>query len=603
MSLRFTRRATADHDRARELAAARLDEVLLAGDAAWLEAHLAACPDCRAVAAEYDGQRSLFGALRLDTPEPPRDLWARTAAVIDGQGAGRSRRIGGWRPRSLPLAPVAGLMVIAIAVGAGMLNGRGLFPDGTGNGEGPMPTPIDVAATDISVVSRGADGTVQIVTRRLDQVCPMGVEACGISTSSGVTTTASIDGSAGLDAIFSPSRDNVVVVQRGAGATGVYVLNVSTASPSPDPTPSAAPAVTPVPAVTPAPAATPGDSVEPATQDPGLATASPADPTATPDPAATATTSPVTSDPPATAEPPATATPAVSAEPEPTASPSVSAEPEPTAPTPTPTIAVSPTPGGPLEIASGVIVVGSIAAYAPDGSMFAFTARPADGSAGPDVYVWTVGDAGARAVTTDHASVFSGWLDGRLLVGRVVDGKPVTVLVDPATGPETPVDGDPTWRPAVAPGGQTAVWWDGTVKIADDGFTPVPGAGRLVLAAWPAGRASGMPQVLHAGPLSDWDVHWDEGGSVLAVWTTGEDGGAAGSLSLYAIDAASGAADLDHPLLDGAPAFAGFSLEPGRLVWSAPADGGNTTVQVFAWSGDSPGTLALPAAQGATVVH
>ncbi len=43
---------------------------------------------------------------------------------------------------------------------------------------------------------------------------------------------------------------------------------------------------------------------------------------------------------------------------------------------------------------------------------------------GPDVYVWNVGDAGARAVTTDHASVFSGWLDERLLVSRVVDGSP-----------------------------------------------------------------------------------------------------------------------------------------------------------------------------------
>ena len=661
MNLRITRHATADHDRARELAATRLDEALAAGDAAWLEDHFAACPDCRAVATEYDGQRSMFSVLRLDAPEPPRDLWARTAAVIDAQGAGRSRRIEGWLPRSIPLAPVAGLMIIAIAVGAGLLNGRGLFPGGSGNGEGPMPTPIDVAATDVSVVSRGADGTIQIVTRRLDQVCPMGVEACGISTSSGVTTTASIDGSANLDAIFSPSRENVVVVQRGAGATGVYVLNVRTASPSPVPTPSAT-----APAATPAPTATPGVSAEPATQDPGVATASPTGSASTATPEPTATPGPVTSEPPTatpmlsaepeptatpsvsaepeptatpsvsaepeptatpsvsaepeptatpsvSAEPEPTATPSVSAEPEPTATPSVSAEPEPTAtpsvsaeptaPVPTPVIAVSPTPGGPLEIASDVIVVGSIAAYAPDGSMFAFTARPADGSAGPDVYVWTVGDAGARAVTTDHASVFSSWLDGRLLVSRVEDGKPVTVLVDPATGAETPVDGDPTWRPSVAPRGQTAVWWDGTVKLADDGFTPVPGAGRLVLAAWPAGGASGKPQVLHAGPLTDWDVHWDEDGTVLAAWTTGKDAGAAGSLSLYALDAASGRADLDHPLLDGAPAFAGFSLEPGRLVWSAPADGGNTTVKVFAWSGDSPGTLELPAEQGATVVH
>ncbi len=102
--------------------------------------------------------------------------------------------------------------------------------------------------------------------------------------------------------------------------------------------------------------------------------------------------------------------------------------------------------------------------------------------------------------------------------------------------------------------------------------------------------------MLHDGALADWEVHWDQDGTMLAVWTAGKGAGAAGSLSLYPIDPATGRADLDHPLLDEAPAFAGVSLEAGRLVWSAPRAAGNTTVQVLAWSGDSVGRLSCLAA-------
>ena len=86
---------------------------------------------------------------------------------------------------------------------------------------------------------------------------------------------------------------------------------------------------------------------------------------------------------------------------------------------PTPSVEVTPRPDGAVEIASNVIVVGTTAAYSPDGTHFAFTARPADGDAGPDVYVWKVGDKRALAVTDDHRSVFAGWLGKRLLISRV----------------------------------------------------------------------------------------------------------------------------------------------------------------------------------------
>ena len=59
------------------------------------------------------------------------------------------------------------------------------------------------------------------------------------------------------------------------------------------------------------------------------------------------------------------------------------------------------------------------AAYSPDGAWFAFTARPSDGSAGPDIYVWRVGDQlaerGPRATTP--ASSHRGPGDRRSMAG------------------------------------------------------------------------------------------------------------------------------------------------------------------------------------------
>jgi len=590
------------HDRARDLAATRLDEPLPAADLAWLEDHLAACADCAAVAAEYDEQRLSLRAFRLDLPEPPRDLWARTAAALDAEGPGRSRRFGGWFPKGLPLAPVAGLMVVAIAVSVGLLNGRSLFPDSTINGDVPMPTPIDVAATEVQVLTRSEDGTVRVLTRHVDQMCPTGVDTCGISSTFDVTTTASISGSADLDGIISPTQDRMVVLDRGGGVGGVggvYVVTMDAPSPTPAPTATPDPSASPD-AVSPAPTTTPDPSAPAATPDPSApATPDPSAPTTTPDPSAPATPDP--SAPAATPDPSAPATPdpsAPAATPDPAASPGPTPDP---AAEPTPSIAVSPAPDGALEIARDVIVVGGIAAYSLDGSHFAFSARPADGSVGPDVFVWTVGDAEARAVTSDHVSVFAGWLDGRLLVSRVADGNPETVLLDLADGSESALGEGRTWRPAIGPDGRTAAWWDGSVTFADGGVTPVPDMGRLVLAGWPASDAN--PQVLAAGRLTDWDVNWAADGTVLGVWTTTGKPGKVGSLSLYAVDPDSGRADLGNPLIDAAPAFDGFSLRSGRLAWTAPADDGGTTVQVAVWSGRDVNQLELQTEQGVKVVR
>ena len=95
----------------------------------------------------------------------------------------------------------------------------------------------------------------------------------------------------------------------------------------------------------------------------------------------------------------------------------------------------------------------------------------------------------------------------------------------------------------------------------------------------------------------------DEDGTRLAVWVSRDGPDEAGQLSLYDIDPATGRADLDHPTLDKAPAYAGFALHPGRLAWSAPTAGGDTSVEILAWDGTSVGTVSLPAEDGTTILR
>ena len=156
------------------------------------------------------------------------------------------------------------------------------------------------------------------------------------------------------------------------------------------------------------------------------------------------------------------------------------------------------------------------------------------------------------------------------------------------------------WRPTVGPRREMAIWWEGSVKQADDGITWVPDRGRLLLGTWPDLADS---QVLADGAVTDWDVSWDETGTKLAVWVSRDAPGKAGKLSLYTVDPATGRPDLAHPPLDGAPAYAGFALEDSRLAWSSPDEGGDTSVVVLGWSGNTFGKVKLPTENGATVLR
>lgn len=589
MSPRPDQVPSGEHARAADLAALRLDEPLMARETEWLDRHLAGCQDCRSVAAEYDEDRALLRGLRDVTPVPPRDLWARTAAAIEVEHGARRPSRGFWRLGRLPLAPVAAFLVAAIAFGAGFLNGA--FPFGPGHGS-PFPTPIQVGSGEVRVLTLAADGSLSVSSKRYDQVCPIGTSVCNGSTATdGSTRTIPLADLGLVDAYLSPLQDHIVVLQKGSDPSGVFVVPVN-------PFPNGSPSANPTP-----PPGSPSASETPST--------GPVSPT----PSATSSEQP-------------------SASPTATPEPSGSAN-APDNPVPSASVSVTPQPDGTIQIAHDVIVVGSISAYSSDGTRFAFTARPADGSTGPDIYVWNTAESQARPVTSDHASLFAAWVHNSLLVSRVVNGTATTTLLDPTTGVAEPIAAGTAWRPAPGPGDSTAVWWDGTITRSEDGFGWVPGSGRLVLGSWPSGAAALQPataspadtptpdpaaspaetptpspaarafelQTLAQGPLREWQVRWDPSGATMAVWVATGAAGAPGLLSLYAIDPATGAANLATPLLSNAPAYGGFSLLAGRLTWSVPTTTGASVLDVLAWSGTSIGQIELTVGQGTTLIR
>jgi len=177
------------HERARARAAERLDGPLGLAESTWLEGHLADCPSCAATAAAYEADRAALRTLCDEQPEPPRDLWARTAAAIellsiesglpdelpDSETEPSRGRFGG-----LPLGAMSAVAVVVVVVGATLLsNGIGAPQSATraaasdAGGAGPSlaaasvapevapgaePTPFAVGAGDVAWVDTGPDG-------------------------------------------------------------------------------------------------------------------------------------------------------------------------------------------------------------------------------------------------------------------------------------------------------------------------------------------------------------------------------------------------------------------------------------------------------------
>ena len=96
-------------------------------------------------------------------------------------------------------------------------------------------------------------------------------------------------------------------------------------------------------------------------------------------------------------------------------------------------------------------MVGTPPAYSADGQWVAFSARPADGSYGPDVYAWRLGDPKARLLTADHGSVFSGWIDDEIIVSTARVSATVTAGASEGPSSEPSPGGAPTPGPTATP--------------------------------------------------------------------------------------------------------------------------------------------------------
>lgn len=574
------------HARARTRAAQRLDGPLGLAESTWLDAHLADCAGCSAVAAQYDADRAALRSLRDTAPTPPRDLWARTAAAIEVEAAaergsaGRAVR----RFRDLPLPAISGLAVAVVVIAFGAFS-TGLLGSAPGVDVAVIPaaggpqvaatdepptlapeaTPLLADAGDVAWVRRDSDGALAFTNAPIDRVCPAESRATCATLDDGDEAPLDLN-VAPKSVIGSPVDDQAVVItDDGQGGDRLVVVSLPERRgypPRESPDPGASPSGSPAPTAPPTPTPRP-------TQEPS--------PTATPDPGASATPQPPV--------------------------------------TPEPTVAVT------LALVKDVTLVGQSAAFSPDGSWFAFTARPTDGSGGPDVYVWRVGDDQAIRRTVDGSSTFASWSGNQVLVSRPLDAaalegtEPLTLAIDPETGAETAIEGA-LWRPTIDPSGTRAVAWIGTIAFDAANQTWRPAEGRLELIAWPpsdptapessADPATGQPvQVVAEGPASEIDVRWDETGEWLAVWVADSIDSGIGRLTLFRIDPATGR--LDHPAdaPTEEPALAGFSIGDGRLAWVGPSgeDGEGSYVHVAAWVGRDVGTAESVPGQGIVVVR
>jgi hypothetical protein len=610
------------HVRARTDLSDRLDGPLEPAEAEWLATHLAACADCTDTASAYAAQRVALHDLRERTPEPPRDLWARTAAAIESEARFRDtsrRSLGRRRPVLAPFAMLTAAVAVAVIVGT-LTSSRG--PDGVGTASAtagvalatgsagvdqsstPRATPLAVAQR-VEWLRRGSGGEYRLQVANVDEVCPSdAVEPCDTAAP---VEDREVSLNRNLSSVFgSEQGDTLIVFNKpelgDPGTVNVVPLassGLQTPPPTPTPTPSvevsSAPPQTPIPTRSLAPSTAPTASTRPASPTPSV--------------------------------PPVSSTP-----PSPSGDISPSLE-------PSPSVSVSPSPSGDsVEIARDVVLVGQSASYSASGAWFAFTARPADGSLGPDIYVWKVGEALATPITIDHRSTFGSWVGDTIVGSTVIDEQPgvgpaavtelapQSFLLDPLTHQVDPLAGaGRAWRPSVDPSGRKAVYWAGTLRATDEpGFAPE--AGRLVLGSWsslptgvdtasPSPDPSGSPPAaegpgasglgdeqaaahdevtIAAGRLEDWDARWDTTGTHLAVWIADTADPTVGRLSLYGVSGFDGRIDLQKPLLDAQLATAGFAISDGQLVWAAPSTAGAVTgdrIQVLAWTDNGQGQV------------
>ncbi len=524
--------------------------------------------------------------LRTHQPEPPRDLWARTAAAIEREStAGRPTDPDpAPRRRSLPMGALVRVAVIALVVGVSTLSGGALrvgspqgAPAATAGASdvatvaspqvdpGVEPTPMAVGAGDVTWIDEGPGGSLGYAAVTIDEVCPRQGSGCPMIRE-GQRTTLGL--SQAPRTIFgSPTHDQAVAISDNGDAGDQLVIVRLPAPPETDP-PSPSP--------------------------------SPTSPPASDDPSGTPTISPTPS-----TEPDATPTPTV----EVTAGPTID-------PLATPSQSPEPTIAATIAIASDIEVIGESAAFSADGRWFAFTARPVDGSSGPDVYVWEVGDDQARPLTDDGVTYFASWAGDELIASRpghdgdagTATSTPETLRIDPATGDEIGL-GD-LWRPIVDPTGTLAIGWSGSLeRIRDDG-TWSPASGTLELRGWSdRGARQGddhrAERIVTDKAIGDFDIRWDETGEWVATWVADPRDATIGRLTLYRVDVDDERLERVEGAPVAVPALPGFSIGDGRLAWATPPgqDGEGSRIQIAAWSAGDVGTLESAPGEGIVVVR
>jgi hypothetical protein len=611
LTLPFRRRHHDDdgaHDRAHSLASRELLEPLADDESAWLTRHLEGCADCRRERDGYRADHALLRSLRDRAPEPPRDLWARTAAALDQEARRHRRSAGAQAPREgrrtprrfgwsgLPLGAAAGILILIVVIGPAIVWPQvpAATPGGSTvavNTRVPAPTPMSVAALPVSFIRANPDGSWELVYASIDEVCPRTNRECLPNLDEEPPRHLNL-GSRPSTVTISPDQGKLVVEDPGDASHPGRIVVVPVAS--------SAPTVTAPPDTAP-PSIGPDDTPTPVPP--------------TPDPSDAATASPE--------------------------------------------LTPAPTPVGQVEIASGVTVVGEVA-YSEDGQWLAFSAMPSDGATGPDLYLWHVGDAKALAVTSDHATYFSAWLGDQILASQVqivaepgesgepgasvtpgesgepspdsslpaepVEAHPTSFLLDPATLARTDVAQAGVWLPVVDPTGRFVVYWSGTVR-SYDGLTWALGTGNLVLDGWTEGSPTdpeatatpdpaaastdpgasaapvvgpaGAPTTIVPGTTAAFKARFDPTGTRLAVWIDEDATDDLGRLHLLVLDAESGAIDPELAPLPGTPALPRFSIDQGRLAWVSPSgqDGNESAVQVLGWTDDDFGEIKTTGAQ------
>jgi hypothetical protein len=646
------------HAKYRELLAARLDRPLTRPESRLLSGHLKGCTECQQAERDYRDQRALLRG--LSQPLPPRDMWARTSTALDrelGRYPHRYPRLGrrllglgpvdGRRSSGAPSAITTVVTALAVVTVLAVMQLAPLRPAPlpvpvTGEND-PTNAPSALRATPFAVepqsfaVLGGSATDFSVYKTEINQVCP--ADSLDCFDESGITKhDVKLPGKfRPQNVALSPNGEQLAVVGTEADhdVIAVVMLVGTGGSVNPNqPLPTQRRATAPPPTETPQ-APTDEPSPPDATDSPDPSTTPASQPTESTEPADTETppTDPPTSGVPETPPPtndgqptdvPPSDVPPSDPPPTPAATPTFSqpgstpiVPPRTTPPTPN---RESPPPSAVpgltvLSILEDVHSAGAPPAWSRNGSVLAFSAMPADGSHGPDVYVWEPGDERARAITNDHTSFFASWSGGRrVVISRLGDSdgkeptvRTETVVADLETGEERLVNGPQMWLPSVDNQRNRAIVWRG--EITRNGLLPELRVGALYLADWsaldpfeatavPGGGVADVMTALEpdrdatAQPVRDWHARWSSDGLVFGVWEADAPGSSWGGLTLSTIDSEGNLAE--EPLFDLNLAKRGFTLGSDRVAWIAPTDDeGEGELRIRTWGVDGEGGLRI----------